>query len=154
MKPTIPNPNPTPGSAYAKPGQISTPASSGGAKHGHAAPQPQIKRGSTSRAMTTEERRRAQRVLLRMTIHVQVDGKTSVITGHTHTVSENGAMLILPEPLPENTKILIENVKAQKKVEARVVRPPQMSSEGALVPVQFLSASPGFWSIFFPPVVN
>jgi hypothetical protein len=89
-----------------------------------------------------------------MTIHVIVEGKSNTITGHTHTISENGAMLILPEPLPENTKISIENVKAQKTVEARVVRPPQMSSEGALVPVEFLSPSPSFWAVFFPPVVN
>jgi hypothetical protein len=149
MKPTIPNPNPQQASAYAKPGQVS--AGPSAMKH---VSQPQIKRGSTTRPMTAEERRRAQRVLLRITVHVQVEGKSNTITGHTHTVSENGAMLILPDPLPENTKISIENVKAQKKVEARVVRPPQMSSEGALVPVEFLAAAPGFWSIFFPPIVN
>jgi PilZ domain len=156
MKPTTPNPNPQHGSPYAKPGQISTPAGQPGAPKPHAgAGQPHhIKRGSTTRPMTSEERRRAQRVLLRMPIHVHLEGKTNAIPGHTHTVSENGAMLSLPDPLPENSKLTIENVKSQKKVEARVVRPPQMSSEGALVPVEFLTPSPGFWNIFFPPVVN
>ena len=130
MKPSTPSLNPTPGS------------------HTH------VKRGSTTRMLTAEERRRAQRVLLRMSVNVTVAGKTSSIHGHTHTVSENGAMLVLPEPLTENTKILIENVKAQKTVEAKVVRPPQMSSDGALVPVEFLAPSPSFWNIFVPPVVN
>jgi hypothetical protein len=104
--------------------------------------------------LTAEERRRAQRVLLKMRVLVHVPGKPNPITGSTHTVSENGAMLVLPDGLPENAKITIENPKSQKSVEARVVRPPQMSHDGALVPVEFLTPSPAFWSIFFPPVVN
>jgi len=113
-----------------------------------------VKRGNTVRNLTAEERRRAQRVLLRINVQVQLEGKASVIDGQTHTVSENGAMLILPDILPENTKLSIENPKTQKKVEARVVRQGQITSEGALVPVEFLSPSPSFWSVFFPPIVN
>ena len=63
-------------------------------------------------------------------------------------------MLIIPEPLPEGTKVIVENPKAQSKVEARVVRPPQMSHEGSLVPIEFTSPSPNFWGIFFPPAAN
>lgn len=85
---------------------------------------------------------------------VQVEGKTEQIEGSTHTVSASGAMLILPHGLGEGTKLTIENPKAQAKVEARVVRPPQMSHEGSQVPVEFLSPSPNFWGIFFPPVIN
>jgi hypothetical protein len=114
----------------------------------------QVKRGNTTRNLTAEERRRAQRVLLRINVQIQLEGKASVIQGQTHTVSENGAMLILPDILPENAKLTIENLKSQKKVEARVVRQGQTTSEGALVPVEFLSPSPSFWSVFFPPVVN
>ena len=104
--------------------------------------------------LTAEERRRAQRVLLKMRVLVHVAGKPNPITGSTHTVSENGAMLIRPERLPEGTKISIEKPKSQKTVEARVVRPPQTSHDGAQVPVEFLSPSPSFWNIFFPPVIN
>ncbi len=114
----------------------------------------QVKRGAISRSLTAEERRRAQRVLVRINVQVHVVGKIDAVPGQTHTVSENGAMLVLNEPLAEGTKLSIENVKAQKKVEARVVRPPQITSEGALVPVEFLAPSPAFWSIFFPPIVN
>lgn len=116
--------------------------------------QTQVKRGATTRMLTAEERRRAQRVLLKMSVLVHVTGKPNPIKGSTHTVSENGAMLVLSDPLPEGTKLTIENIKAQKTVEARVVRPPQMSHDGALVPVEFLAPSPSFWNIFFPPVVN
>jgi PilZ domain-containing protein len=85
---------------------------------------------------------------------VQVVGKANTVEGHTHTVSASGAMLIIPEPLPEGTMVTIENLKAQTKVEARVVRPPQMGHDGSLVPVEFTSPSPNFWGIFFPPAAN
>jgi len=76
------------------------------------APQNHVKRGTTTRMLTAEERRRAQRVLLKMRVHVHVSGKPAPIEGTTHTVSENGAMLILPDGLQEGTKITIENPKS------------------------------------------
>jgi len=85
---------------------------------------------------------------------VQVEGKPEPLEGSTHTVSASGAMLILPQGLSEGTKVTLENPKTQAKVEARVVRPPQMSHEGSQVPVEFTSPSPNFWGIFFPPAVN
>jgi hypothetical protein len=123
-------------------------------------PQPNAKpalspaRVVAQRPPTAEERRRAQRVLLRIRVVVQVAGKSATLEGNTHTVSASGAMLILPEGLAEGTKVTVENPKAQSKIEARVVRPPQMSHEGSLVPIEFDSPSPNFWGIFFPPSVN
>ena len=76
------------------------------------------------------------------------------IEAFTHTVSASGAMILMREPLPEGTKFTIENVKTQAKVEARVVRPAQPSSEGSLVPIQFATPSPVFWNVFFPPSIN
>ena len=106
-----------------------------------------------SRPPTAEERRRAQRVLLKMSVVVKLPaGKT--LEGHTHTVSASGAMLVLPEPISEMTKITIENPRTQSKVEAKVVRPPQVTQEGALVPIEFTAPSPNFWGVFFPPNVN
>lgn len=122
-------------------------------------PQPHVKPATTQRVVSTrpptaEERRRAQRVMLRIRVVVQVDGKPEPLEGSTHTVSASGAMLILPQGLSEGTKVTLENPKTQAKVEARVVRPPQMSHEGSQVPVEFTSPSPNFWGIFFPPAVN
>ena len=122
-------------------------------------PQPNVKPSGTQRVIssrppTAEERRRAQRVLLKMPVLVHVLGKTPALEGHTHTVSAGGAMLIVSEPFAEGTKLTVENPKTQNKVEVRVVRPPQMSHEGALVPVEFMSPSPNFWGIFFPPAIN
>jgi len=116
---------------------------------------PQVKRGAnTVRPQTNEERRRAQRVHLRMAILVRLPGKTNPINGFTHTVSATGAMIILAEGLPTGTKLSIENPKTQKTVEAHVVRPPQMNPEGSLIPIEFNAPSPQFWNIFFPPITN
>jgi hypothetical protein len=118
----------------------------------NAASTAQVKRGAnTVRPQTNEERRRSQRVLLRMPVLIHLPGKANPLNGFTHTVSASGAMIILPEGLPTGTKLSIENPKSQKKVEAHVVRPPQMNSEGSLVPIEFTAPSPQFWNIFFPP---
>ena len=116
------------------------------------ASQPAV-RPALQRQKTAEERRRAQRVLLRISVTIQVAGKQPIL-GYTHTVSATGAMIILSEPLPEGTKLTIENLKTGNKVEARVARAAQVTSEGALVPVEFMSAAPIFWNVFFPPSVN
>jgi hypothetical protein len=116
------------------------------------APAHNVKRSaSVARPQTAEERRRAQRVLLRMPVIVHVPGKTNPLHGFTHTVSASGAMIVLPEGIPMGTKLSVENPKTQKKVEAHVVRPPQLNADGSLVPVEFTTPSPQFWNIFFPP---
>src|SRR4029077_7358941 len=84
-------------------------------------------RPALNRPPTAEERRRAQRVLLRIAVVIHVAGKPP-IQGHTHTVSASGAMIVMSEPLAEGTKVTVENIKTQNKVEARVVRPPQTTS--------------------------
>jgi hypothetical protein len=117
------------------------------------APQTSTTRPALQRQKTAEERRRAQRALLKITVTLQVAGKQP-IQGSTHTVSATGAMVILSEPLPEGTKFTLENLKTGNKVEARVVRAPQVTGEGSLVPIEFLTAAPIFWNVFFPPSIN
>ena len=112
-----------------------------------------VKPGLT-RPLTSEERRRAQRVLLRVPVCLKIAGKTQTIEGATHTVSATGALVVLTEAIPQGTKITIENITTQKTVEAQIPRPPQFSSEGSLVPIEFTSPAPNFWNVFFPPVIN
>lgn len=137
-----------------------TPPVKAGAPHGthgtaaHGTPA-QVKRsGSGARAQTNEERRRAQRVLLRMPVVLHIQGRAKPIQGFTHTVSSNGAMIILADGLPIGSKLSLENPTNQRKVDAHVVRAAQLNAEGSLVPVEFLTASPQFWNIFFPPNSN
>ena len=112
-----------------------------------------VKPGLT-RPLTSEERRRAQRVLLRVPVRLKIAGKTQTIEGATHTVSATGALVVLTEAIPQGTKITIENITTQKTVEAQIPRAPQSSSEGSLVPIEFTSPAPNFWNVFFPPVIN
>lgn len=107
-----------------------------------------------TRPLTSEERRRAQRVLLRVQVRIKVAGKTPAIEGTTHTVSATGALVTLAEGLAQGTRITIENVNTQKIVEAHIPRPAQFSSEGSLVPIEFNAPAPNFWNVFFPPVIN
>jgi len=111
-------------------------------------------RPALTRQPTAEERRRAQRVLLRMPVVVHIANEPKPIEGFTHTVSATGAMIILPQGFPQGTKFIVENPKTQQKVEVNVVRPPQMNQEGSLMPVEFLAPAPQFWNIIFPPNVN
>ncbi len=128
-------------SPYAKPGAI-------------AGARPTGVRPGLTRQPTAEERRRAQRVLLRMPVVVHMANNPKGIEGFTHTVSATGGMIILKEGLPQGTKFTLENPRTQQKVEVNVARPPQMNQEGSLVPVEFLSPAPLFWNIVFPPNPN
>jgi hypothetical protein len=123
-------------SAYAKPGATPT------------------VRPALTRQPTAEERRRAQRVLLRMRVLAHVSGKPDPIEGFTHTVSATGAMIVLPQGFAQGTKFILENPKTQQRVEVNVVRPSQLNQEGSLMPIEFLSPAPQFWNIFFPPNPN
>ncbi|HET8925790.1 MAG TPA: PilZ domain-containing protein [Candidatus Acidoferrum sp.] len=135
--------NPKP-SFYATPGTV--PAGTHGAKS--------AVRPALTRQPTAEERRRAQRVLLRMPVVVHLKDKSEPVSGFTHTVSASGAMIIVPEGFSAGTKFILENPKTQEKVEVNVVRPSQLNQEGSLVPVEFVTPAPNFWNIFFPPNVN
>jgi hypothetical protein len=109
-------------------------------------------RPAVARQPTAEERRRSQRVLVRMPVIIHVAGKT--LQGNTHTVSAGGAMVILKEGISEGTKVAVENPATKNQVEGKVIRPPQMNQEGSLVAVEFATPSPTFWNIFFPPFSN
>lgn len=111
-------------------------------------------RPAITRPPTSEERRRAQRVLLRMPVLMHLPNRQEPLSAQTHTVSQNGAMILSPEPLAEGTVIALENPRNQKRVDARVVRPPQVAQGGSLVPVEFTTPSPTFWAVFFPPAFN
>jgi len=128
-------------SPYARPGAI-------------AGERPTGTRPALTRQPTAEERRRAQRVLLKMPVIVHIANNPKAIEGFTHTVSASGAMIIVREGIPQGTKFILENPKTQQRVEVNVVRPPQMNQEGSLVPVEFLSPAPLFWNIVFPPTAN
>ena len=103
--------------------------------------------------MPGEERRRSQRVIIRVpiTLAMTQNGQTVQITAHTVAVNIHGAMVVCSRSLDENTKLELVNGRTQEKIGTRVSRAPRESSEGFLIPVEFTSPSPNFWQISFPP---
>ena len=107
--------------------------------------------GPVPAASLMEERRRSQRVMVRMPVVLHIPERSKDISAMTVAVSESGAMLVLREPLPSGTKLVVENPATQKRAGATVTRAPQSTAEGSLIPVEFAEPAPGFWNIFFPP---
>jgi PilZ domain len=111
-------------------------------------------RPAMTRQPTAEERRRAQRVLLRMPVLIHIANQTEPAKAETHTVSQTGAMLLVREGYPVGTKITLEHPPTKNRVEVRIVRAAQLSQGGSLQPVEFLTPAPNFWGVFFPPALN
>lgn len=101
----------------------------------------------------TPQSSRSQRVLLRVraNIHVAVKGKPTTLEASTVSVNPQGALVLLKEALPIETRLVLEHSSTREKIACRVTRTAKEMPEGFHVPVEFDSPSPGFWKIDFPP---
>lgn len=101
-----------------------------------------------------EERKRTQRVLLRVraNVHVAVQGKPTTLEASTVSVNPQGALVVLKQSLPAETRLILEHGGTREKVSCRVAKLGKEMPEGFHVPVEFDSPAPGFWKIDFPPV--
>jgi hypothetical protein len=101
-----------------------------------------------------EQKRRTERVLLRMPI--EVSGKD--LNGHhfkektsTVVINRDGAQISLKHPVRDNEKLIITNLQNQKSCPFRVVRKAQTSlGEGPEWGVECLEPEKDFWGIAFP----
>jgi hypothetical protein len=111
------------------------------------------KTAQASQASRGEDRRRSQRVLIRMpvTLEFAADGKRVTISAATESVNDHGAMLLCPRSVAAETQLQVRNGQTQQQRLCRVVRAPIESGDGYLVPVEFADPAPGFWGISFPP---
>ena len=100
-----------------------------------------------------EDRRRSQRVIIRVpvTLLVTENGKEVKIAAHTVAVNVHGAMVVCPRSLDADTTFEVVNERTNDQAVSRVTRSPRESSEGFLIPLEFTSPSPNFWQITFPP---
>ena len=114
-------------------------------------PKAQSERGTA--LLPGEERRRSQRVIIRVpvTLEAVLPKQTVTVSAHTVAVNVHGAMLLSPRMLEAGTKLEILNERSRDRAAARVTRAPRESAEGYLIPVEFISPSPTFWQISFPP---
>lgn len=100
-----------------------------------------------------DERRRSQRVMLRVGVklHVTIGGKPSIVRAFTANVNDHGALLLSPENFVSGSRFVLEHERSQERIGCCVTRKPQAAAEGFQVAVEFDEAAPGFWYITFPP---
>jgi hypothetical protein len=100
-----------------------------------------------------EDRRRSQRVIIRVPVTLQLtkNGKVFMVSAYTIAVNIHGAMIICPDSVDSETKVEIINDRTRERASARVTRTPRQSAEGYLIPLEFDKPFPMFWQISFPP---
>ena len=104
-------------------------------------------------AYAGEEKRRSQRVLLRVRalVHVALDGKPATHEVITLSVNAHGALVTAKQHLPAETRLILENSMTRERMACKVVRPPHETPEGFQTALEFDSTAPDFWKIAFPP---
>ncbi|MGA8143891.1 MAG: PilZ domain-containing protein [Candidatus Acidiferrales bacterium] len=107
----------------------------------------------TRHAVAGEERRRSQRVLLRVraNVHVALQGKASTFEVTTLSVNSHGALIVVPRSLPLETSVVLEHTVSRQRVACKIVRPAREMPEGFHIALEFDSPEPNFWGIAFPP---
>jgi hypothetical protein len=108
--------------------------------------------GSTQ-SIVGQDRRRSQRVLLRVraSIHLALQGKLTTLDTFTLSVNDNGALIILKQSLPLETRLVLEHAGTKERVACKVSRASREIAEGFQIPIEFDSPAPNFWRIAFPP---
>jgi hypothetical protein len=103
---------------------------------------------------TDPGRRRSMRVLL--SVPIQVRGKNAQnqdFTEETRTlvVNAHGALISLSAQVVVDQKVFVSNSATHQTQECRVVYFGNMQAGKAQMGVEFLTPSPAFWQIDFPP---
>jgi hypothetical protein len=108
--------------------------------------------GRTS-MVATDDRRRSQRVMMRVAVVVRYSQGGKEVSQQVHTVAVNihGAMICAAQNIPAETALDLQHKMTNERIAGRVTRQAQTSPEGFLIPVEFVSPSSNFWRISFPP---
>jgi len=104
-------------------------------------------------ALLEEERRRDQRVLLRIRalIHVAIQGPATTLEAATLSVNPKGAVVVIQQNLPPETRLVLEHSGTKERAACKVVRPAKEMPEGFHTAVEFDPPVANFWRIAFPP---
>jgi len=105
------------------------------------------------REIAGEERRRNNRVLLRVraNVHVALQGKPEIFEAVTLSVSNHGALVLLKQSLPLEARLVLEHSATKERVVCKVARIAREMPEGFHIPLEFDAPAPNFWRIAFPP---
>lgn len=99
-------------------------------------------------------RRRSQRVLMKVPVRVSVQaGTTALHEEQTHTlaVSAHGALLAVSAPLYRGQRLRLWNPQTKDSLECVVAHIDRFPNEPVKVGVEFLLPNPTFWHVAFPP---
>lgn len=101
---------------------------------------------------------RTERRSLRLWISIPVrassknaDGKDFSEDTETIVVNAHGGLLCLRQSLKIRADIVLTNLVTKEEQVCRVVTLRDSSDKGTRVGIEFLSPSPGFWGVEFPP---
>jgi len=114
---------------------------------------PGLQGSASASLLSGEDRRRSQRVVIRVPVTLQweVAGQKVKFQAATVSVNDHGAMLACPRNVAGDATFELQNDRTHEKVNCRVTRTPVDTAEGFMVPVEFTTAAPDFWRISFPP---
>ena len=100
-----------------------------------------------------QDRRRGQRVMLRVKvkIHVALQGKATTFETATVSVSPVGALVAMQRSLGPDTRLVLEHSGTRERVACKIARPPREMPDGFHTALEFDSPAADFWKIAFPP---
>ena len=99
-------------------------------------------------------RRRSQRVLLKVPVRVSVQAGATPLTeeeAHTLAVSAHGALTAVSAPLYRGQRLTLSNPQTKDSLECVVAHIDRFPNEPVKVGVEFLLPNPTFWRVAFPP---
>jgi len=101
-----------------------------------------------------ENRRRSERVILRMSVLVVAedeDRKQIQEKAETQVVNAHGGLLKMKQHLHVGQSFLLNNPQNNLEISCRVVRTEEEGLEFYRVAFEFDRPAPNFWPIVFPP---
>ncbi len=111
---------------------------------------------STTHSGAGKDRRRADRVMIRIPIRVQALASTGAPVnedGEALVVSRAGALLQTRAPLPAGTTIVVTNTLSRHAERFRVVWSGAQQNTGRYdIGVEQMAEHDSFWGVRFPPV--
>lgn len=108
----------------------------------------------SSNLATINERRRSQRVLLRIPIAVIAPGPDKqMVREQTNTlvVNAQGALINLALPVRVGQVVILQNPETSEEQSCRIIRVNPAREGKSEVGIEFLKAAPNFWRVAFPP---
>jgi hypothetical protein len=99
-------------------------------------------------------RRRSQRVLMKIPVRVSVQAGTALLSEeatHTLAVSAHGALIAVSAPLHRGQRLTLSNLQTKGALECVVAHIDRFPGDQMQVGVEFLLPNPNFWRVAFPP---